>query len=469
MWRDALIALLAGKSAVWASECVQLGEDCSHLGTCCDSNRQCYKKNDYWAACLLDCQPGMTIPTTPIQFRTPWECILVTPETPDCAEQGENCAHLGCCKDAGFKCHQKNLGWAQCLQSCEPQPSDSDWTCKVIHPDVGSPLPPPDAAPPAPASAPATAPDTASAGSSAPVFLPYSDLTGTHFWDCNGGSCDAGVLQPWDGREYKYAPHYAPVDPSKHGGAKYGEKLWMTGAASHDVADMLGPDTEFCGSDAKGGGGCGKCLLVRTDDAVNKDWTVVIMKKNLCPDHGGVCSHKHYDFAVPGFDNIQYSTANICGSSTKSETYLTKEQSGVCSRAPPSLCDCNGLPGNTPEQRFMREGCELFKAWGWTHGDPKFHYKLVACPENFVEWIQVGSAFGAGGVMAMYDNSTTLAVLGDSDSAGQKESGQQQWMLVRFASPLVLVGAILFAGLRVRSCQTPSVDSEELLELQPSQ
>merc|ERR1712127_133276 len=116
-------------------------------------------------------------------------------------------------------------------------------------------------------------------------------------------------------------------------------------------------------------------------------------------------------------------------------------------------------PGRTPEQRRMREGCELFKAWGWTHGAPKFYFKPVWCPDKFVELVQVGKAFDSSGVMAMYDNSTTLAILGDV-AAKQQESGQTQWQPLRFAAPFVLAGGVVFAGLRVWSRQRPSVDSE---------
>lgn len=111
-------------------------------------------------------------------------------------------------------------------------------------------------------------------------------LKSSHFWDCNGGACDAKTLQPWDPAKYRYAGMYAPLDPVNHGGAKYGEKLWMTGAASDTLSAMLGPNDGCCGVDDIGG--CGKCLLVTNPTAVNKDWSAVVMKKNRCPpwSHG---------------------------------------------------------------------------------------------------------------------------------------------------------------------------------------
>ena len=61
-------------------------------------------------------------------------------------------------------------------------------------------------------------------------------LKATHFWDCSGGGCDAATLQPWNEDVYRYAPLYAPLDPSKYGGSMYGERMWMTGAVrEHDT------------------------------------------------------------------------------------------------------------------------------------------------------------------------------------------------------------------------------------------
>lgn len=457
MWR-ALVALHVGSRVVWATDCSHDHEDCSHTGRCCDASKQCFEKDPWWSGCLSQCTEGWVNPDAPSIWQKPWSCISVSSSEPACAAQGENCAHLGCCRDAGFTCYEKNFHWAQCLQSCEPQPHDPHWSCTQIG--VEPPAPEPPVVAPAPPPAPG-----------GPAYLPYKGLSGTHFWDCNGGSCDAPVLQPWETKQYKYSPHYAPVDPMKHGGPAYGEKIWMTGAASFSISQELGPDTDCCGFDDKGGGGCGQCLLVRTDNAVNSDWTAIIMKKNLCPDHGGVCSGKHFDFAVPGFDHLGVSTSNVCGSPDRSDTYITQQESALCGRNhAPSSCDCSSLPGRTPEQLRMREGCQLFKQWGWTTGHNQFHYKKVTCPQNFVDLIGVGKGFGRAGVVSMYDNSTTLAVLGDSAAPGRSEIGQKQWMLLCSASPFVLIGAVLFVGLRARaSFQKQPVDREELMELQPTQ
>merc|ERR1719161_3127344 len=57
-------------------------------------------------------------------------------------------------------------------------------------------------------------------------------LGATHFWDCNGAACDEKTVQPWEPSFFRYAAHYAPVDPKDFGGPAYGEVMWLTGAAS---------------------------------------------------------------------------------------------------------------------------------------------------------------------------------------------------------------------------------------------
>lgn len=261
-------------------------------------------------------------------------------------------------------------------------------------------------------------------------------LPATHFWDCNGAACDATRLQPWNQYEYKYAPQYAPLDPSKYGGAAYGEKLWMTGAASDALAAMLGPDSDCCGADTAGGGGCGKCVLVRNPTATQAAWTAVIMKKNRCPPWSNGCDKVHLDIAVPGHDNLQYSTANVCGSSARSSTYITKAQSGMCGGQTPGACDCNTLPGATAAQRMLRDGCLLFRAWGWKTGIPTLEYKPVACPAGFVKVIS--NAVDKTGVVLAYRMLEEL----------EQEASQVpiRWQHLPAASSLLLGVAVALAA-----------------------
>ena len=124
----------------------------------------------------------------------------------------------------------------------------------------------------------------------------------------------------------------------------------MTGAPSDSLTKVLGPDDGCCGSDPSGGGGCGKCLLVTSSTAVNKDWKVLVMKKNRCPPSSSGCDKPHLDFAAPGYDNLQYSLANICG---QSGTFISRNQSSVCGdwykRGSSTIqgCSCASLPSST--------------------------------------------------------------------------------------------------------------------------
>lgn len=226
--------------------------------------------------------------------------------------------------------------------------------------------------------------------SSIPLIISGGSLKFSHFWDCNGMGCDAGTLQPWNPSEYRCAPGYSPLKPI--GGAKYGEQFWMVGAASDALAYEMGGDDGCCGHDSDSGG-CGKCALVSIQDSLHPDWKVLVMKKSRCPPNSYGCDQPHFDLAVPGYDNLQYSTANICG---QSGTGLSKEQSGIlgawynsCSNTAECIGVCDKLPSE------FQGGCRLFSSWGWYRGDPTGHYEIVECPEEFKKY--VSQQFGPNG------------------------------------------------------------------------
>ena len=76
------------------------------------------------------------------------------------------------------------------------------------------------------------------------------EIGGTHYWDCNGQGCDATLLQPWKTSRYSSPAGYQPQDPDDFGGpSQYGERLWMSGAASDALAELLGKDDGCCGRD----------------------------------------------------------------------------------------------------------------------------------------------------------------------------------------------------------------------------
>ena len=96
----------------------------------------------------------------------------------------------------------------------------------------------------------------------------------------------------------------------------------MTGAANDGLSQMLGSDDGCCGSDPEGGGGCGRCMLVTTNDAVNPSFKALVMKKNRCPPWSSGCDQGvHLDMAVPGFDFPGASTSNTC---SNPGNYITK-------------------------------------------------------------------------------------------------------------------------------------------------
>ena len=249
-------------------------------------------------------------------------------------------------------------------------------------------------------------------------------IAGTHYWDCNGQACDATVLSPWDSSKYLAAPGYGPQDPDDHGGAAYGERMWLTGAASDPLSELLGDADDCCGDDDGGHGGCGKCVLFRNPDAVHADWTAVIMKKNRCPTD--LCSKgAHFDVAVPGYDVLEWSWSNVCGDpGTGFESRAQSEAAGrwyeTCADTLACIDQCDGIP-----EGELRAGCRLFASWGWTTGTPAaMPYRLVDCPPAFVA--HVSSLFDENGIVpgggAVVDATTTTVGLegGGTDSCKKK-------------------------------------------------
>jgi len=224
----------------------------------------------------------------------------------------------------------------------------------------------------------------------------------THYWDCNGQGCDAATLQPWMESRYISPPGYGPQDPNDFGGSLYGEKMWLTGAASDALSQLMGDDDDCCGSDPNDGGvgGCGKCLLVQNPLSLHPDWTAVVMKKNRCPPHSHGCGagQPHFDVAAPGFDNLQYSTANVCGKRPKTG-FDSQQQSAVlgdwytkCQDTAKCADRCDQLPP------AFQKGCKLFASWGWKRGDPSVvKYRAVTCPPEFQR--HIGSQFGPKGAV----------------------------------------------------------------------
>lgn len=131
------------------------------------------------------------------------------------------------------------------------------------------------------------------------------------------------------------------------------------------------------------------------------------MKKNRCPpwSHGCELPNLHLDIAVPGYDNLQFSTSNVCGEPSRLNTFIMRSSSSICGSwftlgtDTERGCDCSALPADTREQIALRRGCELFTAWGWHSGNPTLLYQPVECPAAFHDWIS--GAFDTKGTVAL--------------------------------------------------------------------
>jgi hypothetical protein len=282
-------------------------------------------------------------------------------------------------------------------------------------------------------------------------------MQATHFWDCEAGICDSSVLQPFVRRKAVQSPANAPADPSEHGGAIYGEKLWMTGAPSDAMSRYMGPNLLGMSDQYDGKcGGCGQCLLVKNPDSKHPDWTVVVMKKVRCHPANPKCSgeQRTVDFAVPSFDNLQYSLANRCGKVWSDNTFITREQSGTCGALhSPQQCDCTHIPNASPELNMMRRGCELFKEWGWNTGVPtNMEYTRVECPQRMVDRFSGHGGINAHGAIALFDagagNMTALTP--PALPAGSFLTQPMILLMLTMCSLLVFMGLLLLALRRGR-------------------
>jgi len=143
--------------------------DCRFARCCADPGMQCYEKHEYWAACQLDCTPGIDPRDPPEHNHTPWTCrplgprsagdpIITTttttttttqavvtgpptttllptttthPQLPCAATEVEDCRASECCHDAGMQCYEKHSTWSACLPTCTSSERDV-WSCLTI-------------------------------------------------------------------------------------------------------------------------------------------------------------------------------------------------------------------------------------------------------------------------------------------------------------------------------------------------
>jgi hypothetical protein len=122
--------------------------------------------------------------------------------------------------------------------------------------------------------------------------------------------------------------------------------------------------------------GCGDCVLL-TAPAGGK---MIVRVNNQCPGSGNpACREAHFDIAVPGFDNLQYSVNNQCNHAPHNCDPAIN--SDLCSHTSIESCDCSRVSTDP----VVAEGCRLFQGLKW--GDnPRVTYQKVACPasEHFI-------------------------------------------------------------------------------------
>eukprot|EP00929_Paragymnodinium_shiwhaense_P025321 TRINITY_DN15348_c0_g1_i11.p1 TRINITY_DN15348_c0_g1~~TRINITY_DN15348_c0_g1_i11.p1 ORF type:complete len:424 (+),score=33.12 TRINITY_DN15348_c0_g1_i11:112-1383(+) len=348
--------------------------------TCCDQGLVCKVDNEWYHQCEPSSQPSPapspTSPPTPESTPKP-----TPPSGTTCGAVWTQCGGKDwagpiCCEQ-GLVCKVDNEWYHQCEPSSQPSPTPSPTAATTTTTTTSvtrhirttttttttwqQSTPAPTASPPTPTSAPTPAP-TASPPSPTPAPTlgnwDGENMKMTHYWDCSGQGCDATVLQPWDVSKYVSPPGYGPQDPNDHGGAVYGEKMWLTGAASDTLSALMGPDDGCCGGMDDGSGGCGKCVLVENRDSLHPDWTAVVMKKNRCPPEAEGCgaNEPHFDVAAPGFDNLQWSLANICGQpDTGFDNQAQSEAVGSWWTQCSNTADCSNLCDELPEH--FRTGC----------------------------------------------------------------------------------------------------------------
>mmetsp|Transcript_20201 Transcript_20201/g.47120 ORF Transcript_20201/g.47120 Transcript_20201/m.47120 type:complete len:624 (-) Transcript_20201:34-1905(-) len=392
--------------------CAGPSGNCLASRCCATAGFSCFEKDITYAQCRAACEPGEDPHEAP-RWRTPWTCnrldattkpplttppaSVTMPSTLACAEAGANCRSVRCCTDPAFSCFEKDLAYAECAKQCPQGRGKSaagannastgtwlnatnasnenvSWTCRMLTQ--------------------ATATNQVG-GSDSVVKWDGDNLTLAHDWNCDGQSCDAMTLQPWNAERYVTPPGYAPLDPRDFGGAMYGEKMWLVGSASDALSTALGADSACCGKDPKGVGGCGKCILIEVPSAIQKTWRALVMKKHRCPPDVAMCAGDKLGMtlAVPGFDG---STENVCSSrpgtgfANKSQSQVLSKWQVNCSSTLECLNQCASLPAS-----FV-QGCRRFAKWGWTDRHPsKVSYKVVGCPQAFER--HIGSLFGGNG------------------------------------------------------------------------
>eukprot|EP00928_Gymnodinium_smaydae_P007974 TRINITY_DN12863_c0_g1_i3.p1 TRINITY_DN12863_c0_g1~~TRINITY_DN12863_c0_g1_i3.p1 ORF type:complete len:225 (+),score=23.54 TRINITY_DN12863_c0_g1_i3:26-676(+) len=174
------------------------------------------------------------------------------------------------------------------------------------------------------------------------------------------------------------------------------------------------------------------------------------MKKNRCPPYTNGCGSgkPHFDIAAPGFDNLQWSTANVCGE-RNGTGFRNKQQSEALGKWYDSCADtaeCADLCDKLEPD--FRKGCKLFASWGWKRGDPEgVTFRAVECPAAFVKHIR--GLFDKDGVTAAGSSPTstgpipasTPVVNSGADPSPTPDSSPTNTVPIPASTPVVNGGA----------------------------
>jgi len=171
----------------------------------------------------------------------------------------------------------------------------------------------------------------------------------TTYFDCNGGSCYAPLIKPWDPNKYFF---YDEDLPNIKNGI-----LFLSGAFSNSVEID-----------------CFDCVLLEVE---NKK--IIVQKTNVCPQWSNGCEENnfHIDLCVPSFDNLMYSTANICDN----VDIMTKEQSSINGDWYLHYDSLIEAKQNCKLLTFKyQEGCELFCDLNLSNKFKEGDFKKIDCP-----------------------------------------------------------------------------------------
>ena len=175
----------------------------------------------------------------------------------------------------------------------------------------------------------------------------YAHVNVTTFFDCNGGSCYAPLIQPWNASKYTF---YDKDLPRLINGT-----LFVTGAFSNSV-DIS----------------CFDCVLLEIE---NKK--LIVQKTNTCPEWSQGCDSFHIDLCIPGFDNLLFSTANVCNS----VDIMSAEQSSINGKwynfydtLIEAKENCKLLPFR------YQKGCELFCDLDLSNTFKEGTFEKIECP-----------------------------------------------------------------------------------------